>query len=94
MLCLGFEPEPRDQGHKRIHWTMVAPETSFLLNNRTKHDSGCGSIGKAVSSNARGPRFESSHRQTFISDFYLFTVNCIEKTKIKKKRPRMAQLKK
>ena len=31
----------------------------------------------------RGPRFESSHRQKFIE--HLFTVSCIEKTKIKKK---------
>ena len=49
--------------------------------------SGCDTVGRAVASNARGPGFESSHRQTFISDIYLFTVNCIEKTKIKKKRP-------
>ena len=35
----------------------------------------------AVDSEAIGPRFESSHRQTFISD----TVNCIEKTRIKGK---------
>ena len=54
---------------------------------------GCGSVGRAVTFDARGPRFESSHRQTFISDIYLFTVNCIEKTKIKKKRPGMAHLK-
>ena len=46
--------------------------------------SGCGSVGRAVASDARGLRFESSHRQTFISDIYLF-----EKTKIKKKRPGM-----
>ena len=25
--------------------------------------SGCGSVGRAVASNPRGPRFESSHRQ-------------------------------
>ena len=43
--------------------------------------SGCGSVGRAVASNNRGPQFESSHRQTFISDIYLFTVSCIEKTK-------------
>ena len=27
---------------------------------------GCGSVGRAVASNTRGPRFESSHRQNFI----------------------------
>ena len=37
--------------------------------------SGCGSDGRAVASDARGPQFELSHRQTFISDIYLFTVN-------------------
>ena len=42
--------------------------------------SGCGSVGRAVASDARGLQFESSHRQTFILDIYLFTVNCIEKT--------------
>ena len=34
--------------------------------------SGCGSVGRAVASDARGPRFESSHCQTFITDNYLF----------------------
>ena len=29
-----------------------------------------------------GPRIESSHRQTL---YYIFTVNCIEKTKMKEK---------
>ena len=51
--------------------------------------SGCVSVGRAVASDTRGPRFESSHWQIFISDIYLFTV-CIEKMKIKKKRPGMA----
>ena len=36
-------------------------------------------LGRVVASDTRGQRFESSHRQTF--------VYCIEKTKIKKKRP-------
>ena len=36
---------------------------------------GCGSVGRAVASDARGPQFKSSLRQTFISDIYLFTVN-------------------
>ena len=53
----------------------------------------CGSVGRAVASDTRGPQFKSSHLQTFISDIYLFTVNCIEKTKIKKKRPGMANKK-
>ena len=45
--------------------------------------SGCGSVGSEVASDTRDPRFESSHRQTFIE--HLFSVNCVEKTKIKKK---------
>ena len=34
----------------------------------------CGSIGRAVASDTRGPRFESSHRQDFILD--IVTVSC------------------
>ena len=30
-----------------------------------KLGSGCGSVGRVVASNTRGPRFESSHRQKF-----------------------------
>ena len=54
--------------------------------------SGCGSVGRAVTSNTRGPRFESSHRQKFINiEQLLYTVNCVMKRqKIKKKRPGMA----
>ena len=36
--------------------------------------SGCGSVGRAVASNTRGPQFESSHRQEFIMN--IFIVNC------------------
>ena len=42
---------------------------------------GCVSVGLVVVSYTRGQWFESSHRRICI------TVNCIEKTKIKKKRP-------
>ena len=45
--------------------------------------SGCGSVGRAVAFDTRGPRFDSSHRQKFIE--HLFIINCIEKTKINKK---------
>ena len=41
--------------------------------------SGCSSVGRAVASDLSG------HRETL---YYLFTVNCIEKTKIKEKRGR------
>ena len=41
--------------------------------------SGCGSVGRAVASDTRGPRFESSHRQKFINTEHLYTVNCVLK---------------
>ena len=53
------------------------------LNVSLKDDSSgsdCCSVGRAVASDTRGPRFESSHRQNFIE--HLFTVHCIEETKI------------
>ena len=46
-------------------------ETLFLLG------SGCGSVCRAVDSNTRSPRFENFYIE------HLFTVNCIEKRKIK-----------
>ena len=51
--------------------------------------SGCVSVGRAVASNTRGLQFKFSHRQIFYWTL-LFTVNCIEKIKIKKKKPGMA----
>ena len=48
----------------------------------------CGSVGRAVTFDTRGPQFV---RKKCIEQ--LFTVNCIEKTKIKKKRPGMAHSK-
>ena len=41
-----------------------------------------------VASNTRGPRFKSSHRRKLY--WTLFTINSLEKTKIKKKRPWIA----
>ena len=46
--------------------------------------SGCDSVGRAVASDTRDPRFKSSHWQTLIEHF--FTANCVEKTKIKIKK--------
>ena len=44
--------------------------------------SGCGSVGRAIASDSRGPLFVSSHQH----DLYrAITVNFIEKTKIKRK---------
>ena len=39
----------------------------------------CGSVGRVVASNTRGPRFESSHRLKFIYIEQLFPVNCVLK---------------
>ena len=50
--------------------------------------SGCGSVGRAVAYDSRGPRFDSSYQQNFIEHLFIF--NCIEKKKINKKRPGMA----
>ena len=36
--------------------------------------SGCGTVGRAVASNIRGPRFESSHRQLLLNIDLLLTV--------------------
>ena len=49
---------------------------------------GCCSVGRAVTSNTRGPRFVSKHRQKCIMN-----ILTVEKTKIKKKRPWMAHSK-
>ena len=54
--------------------------------NLSQHGQCCGSVGRAVASEPRDPRFESRYRQTFIK--HLFTVNYVEKTKKKKKRGR------
>ena len=39
----------------------------------------CGSVGRVVASNTRGPLFESSHQQKFIYIEHMFTVNCVLK---------------
>ena len=51
---------------------------------------GYGSVGRAVASNTRDPRFESRYRQNFI---YQLHNQFTEKTKLKKKRSGMAHLK-
>ena len=40
--------------------------------------SGCGSVGREVASDTRGPRFESRHQKNlFISIEHLFIINCV-----------------
>ena len=50
--------------------------------------SGYDSVGRVVASNNRCPQFDPVIGKIYIEHF--FTVNCIEKTKIKKNRPGMA----
>ena len=55
--------------------------------------SGCGSVGRPVASNTRGPQFESRNWQTFVWNIcFLSTV--LKRRKIKKNRPGMAHFKK
>ena len=61
------------------------PLREFWVKIFAAFGSGCGSVGRAVAFNTRGPRLEYSHRHNIYIE--LFIVNCIEKTKIKKKRP-------
>ena len=59
-----------------------------LLASNLCMGSGCGSVGRGAASDTRGPRIESSHRQTFISNICFLST--VWKTKIKKKRAAMA----
>ena len=52
---------------------------------------GCGSVGRTVASDTRGPRFKSSQLQTL---YYIFTVNWRYWKDEKKKRPGLVQFKK
>ena len=42
--------------------------------------SGCGTVGRAVASDTRGPRFKSSHQYFYFKN-HLFSVNCITRQK-------------
>ena len=77
----------RPEGESIFHYLVFSDHENLPNKNNKNCGSGCGSVGRAVSSDTRVPRFESSHQQTFI---HVFTINCIEKTKMKKKRPEMA----
>ena len=43
----------------------------------------CGAVGRAVASNSRGPRFESSHRQILLNIYLLLTVSRKDENKEK-----------
>ena len=55
--------------------------SGFVLPNFSNNlvGSGCGSVGRAVASNTKVPRFKSSHWQKFIYIEHLFTVNYVLK---------------
>ena len=61
----------------------IMPSTDPKLVTMKRLGSGCGSVGRAVASKSRCPQFESRHRQKF--KLNIFSVNCFEKTKIKKR---------
>ena len=75
----------KGDGSLKSYFQCYTPKNTLITG------SGCGSVGRVVASNTRDPRFESSHRQTFIYiEHFVYCQLCIEKTKIKKKRPGMA----
>ena len=43
---------------------------SIPVKQEVDQGSGCGSVGRMVASNSRGPWFKSSHRQKFILNIY------------------------
>ena len=47
---------------------------SYVSNQVTCNWLRCDSVGRAVASNTRGPRFESSHRQRLLNQYFLLTV--------------------
>ena len=50
-----------------------------VYQNSDASGSGCGSVGRVVASDTRGPRFKFSHWQKIIYMEQLFTVNCVLK---------------
>ena len=71
-------PQIRLWENIRVKLTTVEVSTSFQSNkwstiviyNFRVVGSGCGSVGGAVASHSRGPRFESSHWQHVILNIY------------------------
>ena len=63
-----------------LNWEKEERNFSFII-LYLKYSCCCDSVGRAIASNSRDPWFESSHRKI------LFSMNCFEKPKIKKKRP-------
>ena len=69
---------PVSNSHLKICRTI-----NFLLDKEKDENykgSGCSSVYRPVVSNARGPRFEFSHRQTII------TFICVQSTRLKRRK--------
>ena len=49
-------------------------ENKRKSNSELKEGSGCGTVGRAVAYDTRGPGFESSHRQLLLNIYLLLTV--------------------
>ena len=59
-------------GPGRVRWTLNWTwwTQKIFQRKRYKDGSGCGFVGRAAASNARGPRFESSHQQKKLFNVY------------------------
>ena len=82
-LCCQLKSEPLEGST----YSDISTATSAKVYNRGQW---CGSVGRAVASNFRGPRIKSCHQQNLNRTF---TVNCIERTEIIIKRLRKAYFK-
>ena len=84
-ICLSHPPwrpeSSRGPSSRRRSCRRRFKKILLMYTENTHLGSGCGSVGRVIAFDTRGPRFESSHFQTFL----LSIVNCVEKTKIKKK---------
>ena len=59
---LGLTTHPKENKEES---TFFLSKNTFRV-RRSSVGSGCGSVGRAVDSDTRDPRIESSHRQTFV----------------------------
>ena len=57
-----------DNSSMTAEWRKRKYKISELHNFNTFLGSGCDSVGRAVASDSRGPRFESSHKQLYWKD--------------------------
>ena len=69
--------ERHSSGSGKSHVTSRNETISIILgviNFSLSLGSVCGSVGRVVYSNKRGPPFESGHRQLFLNQYFLSTV--------------------